>query len=47
MKSLDRKMSQLMAGMDHDFEMLMRQLLNINDPDSRGSLNNITEKSWF
>lgn len=37
----------MFAGFEHDFELLMRQLCNINNPESRGPLNEIVNKTWF
>ena len=47
-KSIEKKFNTtLFAGLDPDFEQIMRQLLNINDPEARGPLNNIVDKHWF
>lgn len=36
-----------MGGLESDFEHLLRQLLNINNPESRGPLHNVIDKPWF
>jgi len=47
MKTMERKFGTLMQGLESDFEHIMRQLLNINEPEARGPLNNIVDKPWF
>ncbi len=47
-KSMERKFNTtLFTGFDHDFEQIMKQLLNINNPEARGPLNSIADKQWF
>ncbi|CDW79562.1 serine threonine protein kinase [Stylonychia lemnae] len=47
LKGFDKRFNMLMAGMESDFEIIMRQMLNINYPESRGPLNEVVVKSWF
>jgi hypothetical protein len=47
MKAMERKFNTLMGGLESDFEHLMRQLLNVNNPEARGPLMNIVDKPWF
>lgn len=41
---LDRKMSSLFVGFEHEIEAIVRQTTNIKDPQMRGSLNSLVEK---
>jgi len=38
-KNFTKRFNSLTAGLDSDFESLMRQMLNINDPNARGPMN--------